>query len=363
MHEPEIGGRVRVRFDSHKWYGGTLTEVDQKRGVIHILYDDQTDEEASYPDADIVIYPWRPVQRDSSPVPPPQPYSDSHKAHKRHRSSDQDDSAAEESTDAQQQQQQQHYKRGSSSKRSKRDRERADSSASSGSSSGHKRRSSSEGGDSLRHHSEKRAALGASQLRERSRSDVVGTSSSGSSGRSSGSTAAAAAVMKAGSDSKSSSNSSSNGARTATSTSTAAQPRPSKKHHDAAAATAAANVAEQKSIAEADSLLQHAPKTSSSETDKSIAEPAAVSSVAAAAVPIAEHAKADPVVAAIVIERTGEIPQRRGLQVRSTLSTTSTALAALTIAECDHLVAQMMQTAATMPLALLHCSFSARLVA
>lgn len=57
-HPPRVGARVKVCFDSHKWYGGVcLTTVQD--GKVRIKYDDGNTEEARYPDSDIVVSPWR----------------------------------------------------------------------------------------------------------------------------------------------------------------------------------------------------------------------------------------------------------------------------------------------------------------
>ena len=65
---PEVGMRVSVRFDETRWYGGTITKVkdDSKKGgkklspgqrLLSIDYDDGNQEEAAYPDPDILLRP------------------------------------------------------------------------------------------------------------------------------------------------------------------------------------------------------------------------------------------------------------------------------------------------------------------
>lgn len=53
-YPPRVGARVKVCFDSHKWYGGVcLTMVCDSK--VRIKYDDGNTEEARYPDSDIVV--------------------------------------------------------------------------------------------------------------------------------------------------------------------------------------------------------------------------------------------------------------------------------------------------------------------
>lgn len=61
---PEVGMRVKVRFEEDEWYGGTLLHVGdeendkktkRKRVEICIQYDDGSTEDATFPDPDIIL--------------------------------------------------------------------------------------------------------------------------------------------------------------------------------------------------------------------------------------------------------------------------------------------------------------------
>lgn len=39
-----VGSRVRVRFDTGRWYGGEITEIDEENGTQNVQLDDGSQE-------------------------------------------------------------------------------------------------------------------------------------------------------------------------------------------------------------------------------------------------------------------------------------------------------------------------------
>lgn len=57
--EPEIGMRVRVKYEGNQWYSGTIVDVDETANgetEISVQYDDGSTEQAIYPDPDIILF-------------------------------------------------------------------------------------------------------------------------------------------------------------------------------------------------------------------------------------------------------------------------------------------------------------------